>query len=100
LSTPSLVALMEHAARNAVEHLLPKDQTTVGVHVDVRHLAATPLGAQVRARAELVEVAGRTLIFHVEAFDLQEKIGVGTHERAIVDPVRLLSRASAKLSQD
>jgi fluoroacetyl-CoA thioesterase len=99
-STPSLIALMEHAARNAVEHLLPADQLTVGVRVDVRHLAATPLGAQVFARAELIEVAGRRLVFRVEAFDHQEMIGEGTHERAIVDPARLLARAAAKLPQD
>jgi fluoroacetyl-CoA thioesterase len=97
LSTPSLIALMEHAARNAVEHLLVEDQITVGVRVDVRHLAPTPLGEQVRARAELIEVNGRMLVFHVEVFDPQEKIGEGTHERAIVDPARLLARASAKL---
>ncbi|HLZ26469.1 MAG TPA: thioesterase family protein [Chloroflexota bacterium] len=96
LSTPSLIALMENAARSAVESLLPPDRTTVGVRVDVRHLAATPPGDQVRARAELVEVDGRRLIFHVEAFDSHEKIGEGTHERMVVDPARLLARAQAK----
>ena len=100
LSTPSLIALMEHAARNAVEHLLSADQLTVGVRVDVRHLAATPLGAPVRARAELIEVVGRRLVFRVEAFDPQEMIGEGTHERAIVDHARLMARARAKLPQD
>jgi fluoroacetyl-CoA thioesterase len=95
-STPSLIALMENAARQAVEALLPNDQTTVGVRIDVRHLAATPPGMDVRARAELLEVDGRRLVFHVEAFDSQEKIGEGTHERVIVDPARLLARAQAK----
>src|SRR5258708_18318430 len=89
-STPSLIALMEKAARPAVEPLLPADQTTVGVRVDVRHLAASPPGEQVRARAELVEVDGRRLVFHVEAFDTHEKIGEGSHERMVVDPARLL----------
>jgi fluoroacetyl-CoA thioesterase len=97
-STPSLIALMERAARDAVETLLDAGQITVGVHVDVRHLAATPLGAEVVARAELVEIDSRRLVFHVEAFDPQEKIGEGTHERAIVDPDRLLARANAKLA--
>ena len=97
-STPSLIALMENAARSAVEPLLPPDQTTVGVRVDVRHLAATPPGEQVRARAELIEVDGRRLVFHVEAFDTHEKIGEGTHERMVVDPARLLARAQAKRS--
>jgi fluoroacetyl-CoA thioesterase len=97
-STPSLIALMENAARSAVESLLPADQTTVGVRVDVRHLAASPRGEQVRARAELVEVDGRRLVFHVEAFDSHERIGEGTHERMVVDPARLLARAEAKRS--
>lgn len=97
-STPALIALLEGAAREAVESLLDAGQTTVGVHVDVRHLAATPLGVEVRARAELIEVDGRRLVFHVEAFDSVDKIGEGTHERMIVDPARLLARANAKLS--
>jgi fluoroacetyl-CoA thioesterase len=97
-STPSLIALMENAAQSAVQPLLPPDQTTVGVRVDVRHLAATPSGVQIRARAELIEVDGRRLVFHVEAFDTHEKIGEGTHERMVVDPARLLARAQAKRS--
>ena len=95
-STPSLIALMENAARCAVEPLLPADRSTVGVRVDVRHLAPSPPGDQVRARAELIEVDGRRLVFLVEAFDSHEKIGEGTHERMVVDPARLLARAQAK----
>src|SRR6266567_8722635 len=68
-STPWLIASMERAACRAVEGWLAEGQTTVGVRIDVRHLAATPLGAQVRARAELIEVDGHRLVFHVEAFD-------------------------------
>jgi fluoroacetyl-CoA thioesterase len=98
-STPALIALMENAARSAVESLLPSDQTTVGVRVDVRHLAASPPGEQIRARAELIEVDGRRLVFHVEAFDSHEKVGEGTHERMVVDPARLLARAQAKRSE-
>jgi predicted thioesterase len=97
-STPSMIALMENAARQAVESILPAGQTTVGTRLDIRHLAATPVGASVRAHAELVEVDGRKLIFRVEAFDAQEKIGEGTHERAVVEPARLLARANAKLN--
>jgi fluoroacetyl-CoA thioesterase len=99
-STPSLVALMENAARSAVESLLPADQTTVGVRVDIRHLAASPPGEHIRARAELTEVDGRRLVFHVEAFDAHEKVGEGTHERMVVDPARLLARAMAKRTSD
>ena len=98
-STPSLIALMENAARTAVEPLLPPDQTTVGVRVDVRHLAASPRGEHIRAVAELTQVDGRRLIFHVEAFDSREKVGEGTHERMLVDPARLLARAQAKLTR-
>jgi predicted thioesterase len=96
-ATPSLVALLERAACAAVEgHLGEATQTTVGVRLDVRHLAPSPLGAEVRARAELVQVDGRRLVFQVEAFDAQERIGEGTHERAIVDAARLLARAESK----
>jgi predicted thioesterase len=98
-STPSMIALMENAAAKAVEGVLPPGQTTVGTRMDVRHLAATPLGLEVRARAELRDVDGRKLTFTVEAFDSQEKIGEGTHERVVVDPTRLIARAAAKRPQ-
>lgn len=96
LATPAMIALMEDAAARAVQPALPSGAITVGTRVDVRHLAATPPGVEVRARAELVEVDGRRLVFRVEAFDPTEQIGEGTHERAIVDPARLLARAQAK----
>jgi predicted thioesterase len=96
LSTPSMIGLMEGAAHNVIAPLLSDGQVTVGTRVDVRHLAATPLGMAVRTRAELLEIDGRRLVFRVEAFDAQEKIGEGTHERAIVDPARLLARVKQK----
>ena len=68
----------------------------MGTRLDVRHLSPSPLGIAVRARAELVAVDGRRLTFNVEAFDAVEKIGEGTHERAVVDGNRLLTRANAK----
>jgi fluoroacetyl-CoA thioesterase len=95
-ATPALVALIENAAIKAVDHLLPSGSGTVGTHLDLRHLAATPPGLEVWARAELVEVEGRRLKFKVEAFDPSEKIGEGTHERFIVDLGRLIARAQAK----
>ena len=94
--TPALIALMERAARQCVEHLLPSGTITVGTRVEVRHLGPTPPGATVRARAELLHVEGRRLVFQVSAFDAAETIGDGTHERAIVDAARLLARAEAK----
>ena len=97
-STPSLVALMEGAAVRAVQDHLPAGQTSVGTRIDIRHLAATPGGEPVTARAELKEIDGRRLIFQVEAHDRTEKVGEGTHERMLVDPQRLIDRAKAKQS--
>ena len=95
-ATPAMIGLMEQAAVNAVDHLLPPGQSSVGTRIDVQHLAATPPGVEVRARAELTAVDGRRLTFRVEAFDPVEKIGSGTHERMVVDLQRLLERARAK----
>ena len=97
LATPWLVALMEAAACAALERTLEDGQTSVGVRLEVRHLAPTPVGATVRASAELIQVDGRRLVFKVEAFDATERIGEGTHERSIVDGQRLMARAAAKL---
>lgn len=94
--TPALVGLMEGAAVRALEGLFPPGQTSVGGRIDVRHLAATPVGMRVRARAELVEVEGRRLVFRVEAWDEAERIGEATHERFVVDVERFVAQAQAK----
>ena len=96
LATPEMIRLMERASVAAVDHLLPEGQRTVGVHVDVRHLAATPLGMRVTARAELVAVEGRRLTFRVEAFDEVEKVGEGQHWRVIIELGRFRERVEAK----
>src|SRR5262249_14385644 len=83
--TPAMIALPESAAINAVDNLLPEGSRTVGTHLDVRHLAPSPLGIEVVARAELIAVDGRRLTFRVSASDPVDTIGEGTHERAIVD---------------
>jgi fluoroacetyl-CoA thioesterase len=93
-ATPSMVALMEEAALGAVDPLLPTGELTVGYSLDVRHLAATPLGMTVTAHATLTAVDGRMLTFAVEAFDARERIGEGTHVRAVIS----LDRFSAKLT--
>ncbi|MGC9398532.1 MAG: thioesterase family protein [Anaerolineae bacterium] len=98
LSTPHLVALMENAARAAVEHHLVEGQSTVGTRVDVRHLAPTPVGMEVRVRAELLEVNRRRLRFRVEAWDAVEKIGVCDHERFVIDWERFMARIEEKES--
>lgn len=96
LATPEMIRLMERAAVRALDHLLPEGYRTVGIHVDVRHLAATPLGMTVRAKAELLEVAGRRLTFHVEAFDDVEKVGDGIHRRMIVGLAKFKERIESK----
>ena len=95
-STPALVGLMEGAAVRALQGRLAAGQTTVGGHIDVRHLAATPIGMHVHARAELTDVDGRKLTFHIHAWDDVEPIGEALHERVIIDEARFVARAQAK----
>ncbi len=100
LGTPEMVRLMEVASVAAVDHLLPDGQQTVGVHLDVRHLAATPLGMKVTTRSELVAVDGRRLTFRVEAFDEVERVGEGTHGRVIIDVARFAAGVKEKASRN
>jgi predicted thioesterase len=95
-ATPALVGLMEAAAVQALDCHLPAGQTTVGGHIDIHHLAATPVGMRVRARAELVAVEGRKLTLQIEAWDEVEKIGQALHERFLVDKARFTARTQAK----
>jgi fluoroacetyl-CoA thioesterase len=81
LGTPVMIGLMENAAWRLVQPELPDGETTVGTVVNVRHLAATPLGGHVFATAELLEIDGRRLVFKVSARDDTQLIGEGTHER-------------------
>lgn len=95
-ATPMMIALMEKAALQAVQPHLGEGETTVGTLVNVSHTAATPLGMAVRAVARLERVEGRRLFFTVEAFDEVEKIGEGTHERAVVNLERFTARTAQK----
>ena len=95
-STPALVGLMERAAVQALRGHLAPGQTTVGAHIDVRHLAATPVGMRVRARAELTAVDGRKLTFKVQAWDAVELIGEADHERFVIDEAKFVARVGAK----
>lgn len=97
LGTPTLVAILENAAVKALNGHLPPGQTSVGGRMDIRHLAPTPVGMDIRARAELVKVRDRRLVFRVEAWDEAEKIGEGTHERFAVDEERFIAAAEAKV---
>jgi fluoroacetyl-CoA thioesterase len=95
-STPALVGLMESAAVAALSGQLTAGQTTLGVRIDVRHLAATPVGMKVRAKAVLNAVEGRKLFFKIQAWDKVELIGEADHERFVVDEARFLGRVQAK----
>ena len=98
LGTPVMINLIEAAALAAVERLLPPGHQSLGIHLDVRHFAATPIGMRVRATAELIAVEGRTLSFRVEARDDVEPIGDGTHQRVIVNVARFDQRVQRKLT--
>jgi predicted thioesterase len=96
LATPAMILYMEMASRDLAKQQLEKGYDTVGTHVDVKHLAATPIGMEVEYRAELIEVNERRLRFRVEAFDEREKIGEGWHERAVVNVAKFSERVRAK----
>jgi predicted thioesterase len=100
LATPVMIMLLEEAALNAVEDLLPPGYQTVGTHLDVSHIAATPVGMRVTARAEVTEVDGRKLTFRVWAEDETERIGEGTHERIVVEVERFDRRIRNKSGRD
>lgn len=99
LATPVLVMLLEEAALNAVEGLLPAGHQTVGTRLDVSHTAATPVGMRVYAHAEVSRVEGRKLVFRVWAEDEVECIGEGTHERIIVNVGRFDVRTQDKVAR-
>ncbi len=96
LATPIMIGLMEDAARHLVDPQLDPGQMSVGVNLNITHLAATPIGMRVTARAELVAVAGRWLTFKVEAHDEKEKVGEGTHTRAIINLERFMAKTKEK----
>jgi len=95
-ATPAMVALMEAAAVACVEEHLAPGQETLGIHLDIEHIAATPVGLTVTASAELLEHDGRKLVFKVEARDDRELVGRGRHTRMIVDSARFRSKVEAK----
>src|SRR5262247_4871799 len=97
LATPVVINLLEAAALAAVEHLLPPGYQSLGTHLDVRHIAATPVGMRVTATAEVVRVDGRTVDFRVEARDEKDLIGDGTHQRVVVNVSKFDQRVQRKL---
>ena len=96
-ATPCMVALMEGAACNALEGVLPEDKTSVGIELSVSHIAATPVGMEVRAEAEITAVEKNILTYTVTAYDESGKIGEGTHKRAVVTAQKFLDKTYSKL---
>src|SRR5512139_3403530 len=85
LATPWMIAFMERVSHRLLTCCLPEGYSSVGIHLDVRHLAPTPVGSTIRARAEVLSVDGNHVFFSIEAWDKQEKIGEGKHERVVID---------------
>ena len=100
LATPVMINLMEAAALNAVERLLPHGHQSLGTRLEVGHYAATPVGMRLRATAELTKIEGRNLEFRVEAFDEKERVGDGRHTRVVVNVARFDERVQRKLTVD
>lgn len=98
LATPVMINLIEAAALAAIEHLLPAGYQSLGTRLDVRHVAATPVGMRIHAFAVVESFTGRTVTFRVEARDEKELIGEGTHERVIVNVAKFDERVQRKLA--
>src|SRR5579859_6949299 len=98
LATPVMINVIEAAALAAIEHLLPPGHQSLGTVLNVRHIAATPVGMRVTARAEVTAVSGRTVTFRVEARDEKDLIGDGTHERVVVNVEKVDQRVQRKIN--
>ena len=96
LSTPTMIAMMEQAAIEAIKPFLDAGESSVGMSIEVSHTAATPPGHRARAEAELTKVEGRRLEFSVRAFDDVEQVGSGTHRRAVIDAAKFNDRIKTK----
>ena len=99
-ATPAMIALMEETAYKTVQHALDEGCGSVGTYLNIKHLAATPLGMTVRCDAELIEIDNRRLVFAVKAYDEAGLIGEGTHERFIVQNEKFMAKTNAKASRE
>jgi len=97
LATPVMINLIEAAALEAIERRLPAGHQSLGTLLNVRHVAATPVGMRVLAQAEVIAVDGRTIRFRVQAHDERELIGEGEHERVVVNVAKFDQRVQRKL---
>ncbi len=98
LATPWMIAFMERVSHRLLMCCLPEGYSSVGTHLDVRHLAPTPVGASIRVRSEVVSLEGSRIYFSIEAWDKFEKIGEGQHERVIIEEARFWRRVEKKLT--
>lgn len=96
LATPVMIMIMENAALNVMKPYLDASESALGTRVDVRHLAATPAGRRVTGEAEVTKVDGRRIEFKIQATDGTEVIGIGTHERIIIDLAKFSERLKSK----
>jgi len=96
LGTPWMISFMERVSNRLIAEHLPEGLMSVGIHVDVRHLAATPMKAQVQVRAEVLEVTKNKVRLSIQAWDNEDKIGEGTHLRAVVEKQHFMKRVLAK----
>jgi fluoroacetyl-CoA thioesterase len=96
LATPWMIAFMERVSHRLLTCCLPEGFSSVGSHLDVRHLAPTPVGATIRVKAEVLSVEGKRIFFLIQAWDELEKIGEGRHERVVIDEQRFLKRVENK----
>ncbi len=99
LATPRMIALMEESAYKCIEKYLENGQSSVGTYLDVKHLAATPVGMKAYAESEIIEVDGRRVVFSVKAYDEKGIIGEGKHERFIVFSEKFVAKTYQKLDQ-
>jgi fluoroacetyl-CoA thioesterase len=98
LATPWMIGFMERVAHHLLAELLPASYSSVGVLVNIRHLAPTPVGMQVRVRATVISIEGIKVGFEVAAWDDMEEIGSGTHERYVIEIERFLKRVDKKFN--
>lgn len=91
-ATPMMIGLMEAASMNTIQKFLPEGYSTVGISVNIKHISATAVGKKVYAEAELVEIDRKKLVFKVEAYDEDKKIGEGIHERFIIQEEKFMDK--------
>ena len=99
LATPKMIALVEKAAADLLEKNLPAEFTSVGISLEAKHIAPTPVGMKISAEAEIIDVDGRKILFEIYAFDEVEEIGHAMHERFIVGREKFLSKANNKSAE-